>query len=132
MAIDGKPVEHWGEIEEAVTRSNGRPLALTIDAGRRAAGGVRHSAQGCPAKTPFNEPAEVWRIGARPLRPPVVGEVRPGMPAADAGIQPRDRIVALNGQPIETWDELAETISTRAGEALTLRIERGGSRWTSP
>ncbi len=50
------------------------------------------------------------------------------MPAADAGIQPRDRIVALNGKPIETWDELAETISMRAGEALTLRIERGGSQ----
>ena len=50
------------------------------------------------------------------------------MPAAEAGLQPRDRVVALNGQPIETWDELAETISTRAGETLTLRIERGGSR----
>jgi regulator of sigma E protease len=50
------------------------------------------------------------------------------MPAATAGLQPRDRIVALNGQPIETWEELAESISTRAGEPLTLRVERAGGR----
>jgi regulator of sigma E protease len=50
------------------------------------------------------------------------------MPAAEAGLQAGDRVVALNGQAIETWDELAETISTRAGESITLTIERGGSR----
>jgi regulator of sigma E protease len=126
VAIDGKPVEHWGEIEEAVTRANGRPLTLTIERD-----GVRQDVtvtpRKVPVRTPFNEPAEAWSIGARPYLPPVVGEVRPGMPAAEAGLQPRDRIVALNGQPIETWDELAEMISTRADETLTLRIERGGS-----
>jgi regulator of sigma E protease len=50
------------------------------------------------------------------------------MPAADAGLQPRDRVVALDGGPIETWDELAELISSRAGQAVTLTIERDGSR----
>ena len=46
VAIDGKPVEHWGEIEEAVARANGRPLAPHHRAGRRAAGRDRHPAQG--------------------------------------------------------------------------------------
>jgi regulator of sigma E protease len=127
VAIDGKPVEHWGEIDEAVTRANGRPLALTIERD-----GVRQDVavtpRKVPVRTPFNEPAEAWSIGARPYLPPVVGEVRSGMPAAEAGLQPRDRVVALNGQAIETWDELAEMISARADETLTLRIERDGSR----
>ena len=127
MAIDGKPVEHWGEIEEAVTRANGRPLALTIvrDGARQ---DVTVTPRKVEAKTPFNEKTEAWSIGARPYLPPVVGEVRPGMPAAEAGLQPRDRVVALNGAPIETWDELAEMISTRANQTLTLRVERSGSR----
>jgi regulator of sigma E protease len=126
VAIDGKPIEHWGEIEEAVTRAGGRPLALTIlrDGARQ---DVTVTPRKVPVRTPFNEPAEAWSIGARPYLAPVVGEVRPGMPAAEAGLQPKDRIVALNGQPIETWDELAETISAHAGETLTLRVERGGS-----
>ncbi len=127
VAIDGKPVEHWGEIEEAVARANGRPLALTI-VREGARQDVTVTPRKVPVRTPFNEPTEAWSIGARPYLPPVVGEVRPGMPAAEAGLQPRDRVVALNGQPIETWDELAEMISTRADQTLTLRVERSGSR----
>jgi regulator of sigma E protease len=126
-AIDGRPVEDWAEIEEAVVRAKGRPFRLTIlrDGARQE---VTVTPRRVPAKTPFNEPTEVWSIGARPYLPPVIGEVRSGMPAAEAGLQPRDRVVALNGQPIETWDELAELISSKADETLTLGIERGGSR----
>ena len=127
VGLGGRPVTHWGEIEDAVLRSSGKPLTLTV-----ARGGERREVVVTPrriqVKTPFNEPAEAWSLGARPYLPPVVGEVRSGMPAAEAGLQPRDRIVALNGQPVETWDELAESISTRAGEPVALTIERGGSR----
>jgi regulator of sigma E protease len=126
-AIDGRPVEHWGEIDEAVVRAEGRPLVLAIvrDGARQE---VTVTPRKIPTRTLYLEPTEVWSIGARPYLPPVVGEVRPGMPAAEAGLQPRDRVVALNGQPIETWDELAELIASRADDAITLRIERGGSR----
>jgi regulator of sigma E protease len=126
-AVDGRPVSHWGEVEQAVARAEGRPLTLTLarDGAERT---VSVTPRKVPGRTPFNEPTETWSIGARPYLPPVVGEVRAGMPAAEAGVRPRDRVVALNGQPIETWDELAEAISTRAGEAVTLTIERDGSR----
>jgi regulator of sigma E protease len=127
VAVDGRPVDHWGQLEEAVAPSNGRPLAVTImrDGARQE---VAVTPRKVPVRTPFNEPAEAWSIGARPYLPPVVGEVRPGMPAAEAGLQPRDRVVSLNGQAIETWDELAEMISTRGDETLSLGIERNGSR----
>jgi regulator of sigma E protease len=127
VAIDGRPVEHWGQVEDAVARSHGRPLSLTIER-QGARQQVEVVPRKVPVRTPFNEPAEAWSIGTRPYLPPVVGEVRPGMPAADAGLEPRDRVVALDGEPIETWDELAEAISTRAGQAVTLTIERGQSR----
>jgi regulator of sigma E protease len=120
-------VEHWGEIEETVVRAEGRPLVLTIlrDGARQE---VTVTPRKIATRTLYLEPTEAWSIGARAYLPPVVGEVRPGMPAAEAGLQPRDRVVALNGQPIETWDELAELISSRAEDTITLRIERGGSR----
>ncbi|HEV8308859.1 MAG TPA: RIP metalloprotease RseP [Methylomirabilota bacterium] len=127
LAVDDRPVRHWGQIEERVARSEGRPLALTVsrDGVRRA---MTVTPRRVPARTPFGEPTEVWSLGTGPYFPPVVGEVQPGMPAAEAGLQPRDRIVALDGRPVGTWDELAETISKMPGRPVALTIERSGQR----
>jgi regulator of sigma E protease len=127
VAIDGEPIEHWGQVEQAVARSEGRPLRLTVtrDGQRRE---VTVTPRRTPARTPFGEPTEVWGLGATPYVAPVVGGVRPDMAAAEAGLRARDRIVAIDGQPIGTWDEMAEIISKRAGQPVTLTIERDGQR----
>jgi regulator of sigma E protease len=57
---------------------------------------------------------------------PVIGEVHENMPAAAAGITEGDRIIKVNGEPIEFWQDMAERIVGGEGEALTLSIEREG------
>jgi regulator of sigma E protease len=127
VAVNGQPIRHWGQIEEAVARSEGRPLALTVAReGRRQE--IPVTPRRMPSRTPFGEPTEVWGLGAVPYLLPVVGGLRPGMPAAEAGLRAGDRILALDGQPIRTWDEMAELISKRAGEPIALAIERKGQR----
>ena len=64
-----------------------------------------------------------------PLISTTVGVVRPGFPAAEAGMRTGDRIVAISGEPVETWEELARQIRPRAGQAVRLTIERGGGRF---
>jgi regulator of sigma E protease len=127
LAVDGQGVRHWGEIEERVAESGGRPLVVSI---RR--GGEPREVRVVPrretVKTVFGDRADVWTIGTTSYAPPVVGEVIPGRPAAQAGLQPEDRIVALDGRTIETWDELAESISARPNQPVTLTIERRGAR----
>jgi len=54
-----------------------------------------------------------------------VGRLEPGAPAEKAGLQPGDRIVAIDGQPVEAWDEMTSLIQAGAGE-LELTLERGG------
>jgi regulator of sigma E protease len=126
-AVDGQPVQSWNEIEDRIARSDGRAMSFTV-----VRQGERREVPVVPRKTPgrtnLGEPAEVWSVGTGPYVPPVVGDVAAGMPATEAGIQARDRIRAIDGQPVETWDDLAEAISKRPGEALTLTVERGGSR----
>jgi regulator of sigma E protease len=56
----------------------------------------------------------------------VVGNVLPGKPAAIAGMQSGDKIVAINGQTVNYWSELVERIHNHAGEAVTLMVERSG------
>ena len=125
LAVDGRAIRHWGELDDAVARSGGRPFTLTIARqGRRQ--DVPVTPRRTPSRTPFGEATEVWSLGTTPYLPPIVGEVRAGMPAADAGLRPRDRILALDGQAIRTWDEMADIISKRPGEPVRLTIDRDG------
>jgi regulator of sigma E protease len=64
-----------------------------------------------------------------PSNEPRVGGVSPGLPAAQAGLQPGDRIVTVNGTPIETWEQLSKTIVGSQGARLRLEVERDGKRF---
>src|SRR6185503_15381781 len=57
---------------------------------------------------------------------PVAAAVTPGKPAAIAGIQAGDSIASLNGQPLEHWETLLDTIGASAGRSLDLGIVRQG------
>jgi serine protease Do len=47
--------------------------------------------------------------------------------AANAGIQPGDVILAVNGHPVSDMQQFAQMVA-RAGKSLALLIERGGSQ----
>ncbi|WP_348246183.1 PDZ domain-containing protein, partial [Salmonella enterica] len=57
-----------------------------------------------------------------------IGDVLPGGAAARAGLQSGDRVVAIDGRAIETWDELVAAVVASAGRPLELQVDRGGSR----
>lgn len=79
--------------------------------------------------------AGVFMVGTEvpylPDLPPVVGEVAAGSPAAAAGIVPGDRIVAVDGEPVERWDEVGFTVMSSPGRSLSLTFERAGRRHTT-
>ncbi|HWP59369.1 MAG TPA: RIP metalloprotease RseP [Candidatus Acidoferrales bacterium] len=57
-----------------------------------------------------------------------VGSVEADTPAAKAGLQKGDRILAIDGEGVEKWEELSERIKASGGRRLTLTIEREGRR----
>lgn len=58
---------------------------------------------------------------------PVVDDVRPDTPAAEAGFEPGDVIVAVEGVTVDTFADLQRLVGTRAGDELTVRVERAGA-----
>ena len=58
---------------------------------------------------------------------PVVGKVMDRMPAQHAGLQTGDRIQAVNGEAVRTWDEMTKHVYASPGAPLTLQIERGSA-----
>lgn len=55
-------------------------------------------------------------------------DVADDMPAKQAGMQSGDRIVEVDGAPVDNWKEMAERISPHPGKALDLVVERDGAR----
>ena len=51
----------------------------------------------------------------------------PLAPGAEAGLLPGDRIVAIDGAPIDDWDAVLTTVRDAAGEPLAFTLDRGGS-----
>jgi len=55
---------------------------------------------------------------------PEVGEVKPDFPAYQAGLQPGDRILEVNGSPVKRWEDLAKVIHESGDRPLHLKVER--------
>ena len=65
-------------------------------------------------------------LGGPKTLSPVVGNIVVHSPAEKAGLQTGDKILAINGAAITTWNELSDTIKTSEG-TLTLQVERSHS-----
>ena len=51
-----------------------------------------------------------------------VGQVEPGSAAQAAGLVPGDRITALGGRQVETFQDMVRFVQIRAGERITIRL----------
>jgi serine protease Do len=73
----------------------------------------------------------VNELGLRSRQGAYIAEVQSDKPAARAGIEPGDVVVAINGKPIRTSSQLRNTISlTPPGQAVTLELIRDGRQQT--
>jgi regulator of sigma E protease len=62
----------------------------------------------------------------RPDVPPVIGKVVPGSVADRAGLAAGDRVAAVNGERITSWDALVAKVRASPGRTLVLEVERDG------
>lgn len=51
-------------------------------------------------------------------------------PGAEAGLLPGDRIVSIDGEAVESWDDVTGAVRPAAGEDLSVEIERDGAPLT--
>jgi regulator of sigma E protease len=55
---------------------------------------------------------------------PVIGQVTNSSAAAEAGIVPGDRIVEIDGRPIEVWEDLVSRIEANQGAPMQVTVAR--------
>jgi regulator of sigma E protease len=59
-----------------------------------------------------------------PERAPLVGAVLEGTPAAEAGLAAGDRVLSINGERIETWEEMVESIQGSGAKTIEISAAR--------
>ncbi len=64
-------------------------------------------------------------MAGSPVFTPRVGNVLKGYPAAEAGLKPGDRILAVDGRPVDAWEQMTLAIQART-DPVTLTVEREG------
>src|SRR6185312_1572243 len=72
----------------------------------------------------------VQRLGALdisgPAMPARVVSIVPGSAAATAGFEPGDRVLKVDGKPVQTFVDLRNIVGADPDRALEFQVDRGG------
>ena len=66
----------------------------------------------------------IFQISGTYILAPRIGKVAPGSPAESADLRAGDTIEAIDGQPVASWEEMAEIISGSNGRILNITVLR--------
>lgn len=121
VALNGEKLESWNEANLALVSHAGQDLVFKVERGGDIA----------EVKVPAekNTPDGLQALGLLPEQPAVVGGLSEGRPAAEAGLQPGDRIIAIDGQRVSSWYELRKYIQKAEGAPQTFVVERNDERF---
>ncbi|MDE1993626.1 MAG: RIP metalloprotease RseP, partial [Rhizobiaceae bacterium] len=124
VGVDGNKVTTFDEVQRYVGLRPGRTIKLTVERD-----GETRDFQIEPKLVEdtdqFGNKMEMGRIGIA-LVDPVITAVQPGGPAATAGIQTGDRLIAVDGNNVATYYDVGRYVIDRPGKSFVLTVERNG------
>jgi regulator of sigma E protease len=109
----------WEQLQPRVWLSPNQPLTVTIQRGDQLL-------QKTVVPTPVTS-SEVGSAGWYPKEAVIVGKLDASMPAAQAGMKEGDRIVALNGVPLLSIENMIEQLQELKDQPLDLTVMRDGA-----
>src|SRR5262245_39998644 len=99
--INGEPVDDYDDVRLQFSMNAGTPLKVTY---------VRDGVAHTTTMTPVQEESEygpVGRVGIGYGLDPVINRIEPDSPAAAAGLRNGDKVLAVNGKPVQILEDLA-------------------------
>jgi len=115
LAVNGTPTHAWNDVFERIASTTANTLTLTTQRGDVV----------IPVAKPVDAAQRV-AVGLQPYMAPVIDSVLPGEPAANAGLQRGDSVVAVNGTPVFTWPDIVDHVGGSAGKPVVLGVSRSG------
>ena len=116
----------WEEVETETALTSNKPLSVVIE---RSGERIQHTLE-AELRGQYDIPV----IGWIPYVPIVLNQVEPGEPAAEAGLQVRDEVVAVDGELTAQLGQagLIKKIQNSEGRPVQLTIRRDGETLEIP
>lgn len=118
VAVDGKAIRRWRDLEMVTISSPNRVLSVRLRRGNEEL-----------VVTLRPKSVSRYALGWAGLAPPIPAEVQrvmPGSPAEAAGFLPGDRVVAVDGNPVEHFFDLVRLVGERAEKQIVVQVVRDG------
>ncbi|MEX1826255.1 RIP metalloprotease RseP [Luteibacter sp. CQ10] len=129
VAMDGQPVGTWSDAMDVLANAllGTSPLPVRVKGTDGAQRDVVLPLQKLDNTGDIGQRFNQLGLAMAPL-PAVVGTVLPGDPASLAGLRPGDRIVAVNGIPVDNFEAFTKLVPDEAKKSpkLSLAIVRDG------
>jgi regulator of sigma E protease len=131
LRVGDEKIANWTDLSLALSDAGqshkATPLRVRTSKGGATETRVLHFEK-LPPK--LSEGGLIERTGLSPEQqaiPPVIGKVNAGSGASAAGLKPGDRVLSVDGTPINDWRELSKAVQAHAtpDRPLMLRVQRG-------
>ena len=120
VAVNGVPTPTWKKVYSEYEKAKpGSPITIAVS--RSGANQI------ITATTPDHLASPDILFGYPPLAA-VIAEVDAGTPADRAGLKPGDTIIAMNGKPVITWQQLVEGVHQSGGHLIQFQVRRDGQQ----
>ncbi|GAB4059033.1 RIP metalloprotease RseP [Uliginosibacterium sediminicola] len=129
-AVNGDVVKSWSDLRWAVMDAALDGRSLQLDVRKEDGTHARRSLSLAGVSIDDRQPDPMQQAGLSlpvPPIPAVIGKVLEGSPAAAAGLQAGDRILAIDAQPVTYFQDFAERIAALPGQSVSLRVQRGSA-----
>jgi regulator of sigma E protease len=125
LSVDGRTIESFTDVERLIATNPGRPLEFVVDRDGRSVT-LTATPELRAERDRFGTTHRFGRLDiSGPALRPRVGMVKAGSAASAAGLEVGDLIVAIDGTPVETFNDVHRIVLDNPGKALELRVRRG-------
>jgi regulator of sigma E protease len=121
IKADGHDTPTWKEVLPQIQLDAGQPMTLVLKRG--------HETLTKTVTVKAVGPDRAGELGVQP-RTTQVGNVEPGLPADKAGLKTGDDILAIDGKPVVSLEDVQEYLQQNKDKAVTLLVQRGDQQVT--
>ena len=129
--LEGVPVDSWEDFRLLIAERAAKQAVVKLQTQNERSEIFERSLSLEVIRGAAWEGDALARLGLHLFRLPLparIGQVLPEGEGARAGLRVGDEVVAIDGEPISAWSEVAQMIHASAGETLLFTVLRDGQR----